>query len=41
MNDVVQLIEFNKLDVRAEEFRQLCLRYGNASLHEKLVSACG
>ncbi len=35
LNDVVQLIELN---VRAAEFRQLCLRYGNLSLYEKLVS---
>jgi hypothetical protein len=41
MNDVVQLVDLNGLDVRAGEFRQLCLRYGNGSLYEKLVSACG
>ena len=41
LNDVVQLIEFNGLDVRAEEFRQLCLRYGNVSWYEKLVTTCG
>jgi hypothetical protein len=41
LNDVVQLIESNKLDVRTEEFRQLCLRYGNASLYERLVTTCG
>ena len=40
MNDVVQLIELSQLDVRTEEFRQLCLRYGNISLYEKLVAAC-
>jgi len=41
MNDVVQLIEFKRLDVRSGAFRELCLRYGNASLYEQLVNACG
>jgi hypothetical protein len=40
LNDVIQLIEANGLDTQAEEFRQLCLRYGNSSLYERLLSAC-
>jgi hypothetical protein len=40
MNDVIQLIEANGLDIRTDEFRQLCLRYGNGSLYENLLNAC-
>jgi hypothetical protein len=41
LNDVVQLIELNRVEVRTEEFRQLCLRYGNVEWYERLVVACG
>jgi predicted nucleotidyltransferase len=41
MSDVLQLIELHRMNVRTEEFRELCLRYGNVSLYEKFVAACG
>ncbi|MBI5384260.1 MAG: nucleotidyltransferase family protein [Verrucomicrobia bacterium] len=39
LNDVVQLVELNRVDVRADEFRRLCERYGNLKLYEDIVRA--
>lgn len=37
MDDVAHLILANRVDVRSEWFRQLCLKHGTAELHERLL----
>lgn len=41
MNDVVNLLVNNRVDVRAEQFRQLALKHGTSEIYEKLVAVCG
>jgi predicted nucleotidyltransferase len=36
-NDVLELLRINRVDTSAEDFKQLCLRYGNQKLYETLV----
>ncbi|MBI4430566.1 MAG: nucleotidyltransferase [Candidatus Omnitrophica bacterium] len=37
--DVIHLIQANRLDVRLEEFKDLCLSYGTKDLYEKLAES--
>jgi hypothetical protein len=37
LEDVVILVEVNKVDVLSDEFRSLCDRYGNKSVYEQIV----
>jgi hypothetical protein len=41
LTDVVQLAEANGLDVRAEAFRALCLKYATPEIHDRIVGAFG
>ncbi len=41
LTDVVQLAEANGLDVRAEPFRALCLKYATPEIHDRIVRAFG
>lgn len=41
MDDVLTLIQRNRLDVRSAEMRQLIEKYGDAELYEKILHACG
>jgi predicted nucleotidyltransferase len=35
--DVIQLVNINKVDVRSDDFKTLCERYGNSKLYETIV----
>ena len=35
--DLINLVRFNKVDVAKDEFRALCLQYGNQALYDKIV----
>ncbi|MDB6031074.1 MAG: hypothetical protein JWM16_1412 [Verrucomicrobiales bacterium] len=37
LDDVVILVEVNKVDVLSDEFKQLCERYGNSAVYEQIV----
>lgn len=37
MHDILSLIEINKMDMRTEKFRQLCEKYANLEVYEKIV----
>jgi hypothetical protein len=39
LTDVVQLALANRLDVRGEPFRALCLKYATPEVHERIVRA--
>jgi hypothetical protein len=41
LTDVVQLADANALDVRAEPFRALCLKYATPEIHDRIVRAFG
>ncbi|MGH7319304.1 MAG: hypothetical protein ACRELA_06720 [Candidatus Rokuibacteriota bacterium] len=41
LTDVTQLVEANRLDVRAEPFRALCLKYATQEIYERIVQAFG
>lgn len=36
--DIGELIKANKIDIKSNEFRNLCLRYGTKELYEKIVT---
>lgn len=35
--DLVNLIRIGQFDLKSEEFRQLCLKYGNLGIYERLI----
>ncbi len=35
--DIVSLVKLNNVNARAEEFRQLCLKYANESIYHKIL----
>ena len=35
--DIIDLIRNNKVDIKSEEFKELCLKYGNESLYKRIV----
>lgn len=35
--DIVDLIRNNKVDIKSEEFKELCLKYGNEPLYQRIV----
>jgi predicted nucleotidyltransferase len=35
--DVFQLVNLNKIDVRSDDFKKLCERYGNSKLYETIL----
>ena len=37
--DVVNLVELNHMDLGGEKFRQLCERYGNEKIRDKIIAA--
>lgn len=39
-DDVIRLVQINKLDVNDPEFRELVLRHGTSELYEKLQRLC-
>lgn len=39
LNDVVMLVLKNGLDIRAEKYKKLFLKYGNADLYAKTLRA--
>jgi len=40
LDDVIHLINANRLDIRSVEFRQWVEKYGNDQLYEELLNAC-
>ncbi|MBD3421777.1 MAG: hypothetical protein GF398_16810 [Chitinivibrionales bacterium] len=38
--DICQLVSANDIDIEAGEFRDWCLKYGNADLYKRIRSAC-
>jgi len=40
MPDIVDLIKANKIEVRKDSFRELCLKYGTKDLYDKILSRC-
>jgi predicted nucleotidyltransferase len=36
MADIVYLIDANQIDVKSDQFRQLCLRFGTEQIYEQL-----
>ena len=40
MADIVELIGVNKIEVRKDSFRDLCLKYGNKELYDKILERC-
>ena len=39
--DIVRLVDVNGLDVRADDFRRLCEKYGSMALYERIVQTLG
>jgi hypothetical protein len=37
LSDIIELIKANKLNVKNEEFKNLCLRYGTGELYHKIL----
>jgi len=37
MTDLTKLVRFNRLDVRAHPFKELCLKYGNESIYDRIL----
>lgn len=37
--DIVNLIKVNKIDIRNESFKELCLKYGTDELYKKILEA--
>lgn len=35
--DIVDLIRNNKVDIKSEEFKELCLKYGTESIYERIL----
>ncbi len=35
--DIVELIKSNKLDVRSNEFKEICMKYGTQQLYDKIL----
>ncbi len=40
-DDVIRLIQANRLDINASEWRQLFLKHGTSEFYEKIRRACG
>ena len=40
-DDVIRLIQANRLDINAPEWRQLFLQHGTSEFYEKIRGACG
>jgi predicted nucleotidyltransferase len=38
--DIVMLIQVNKVDVAADGFKELCLKFGNDYLYQKIIEHC-
>ncbi|MSR76996.1 MAG: hypothetical protein EXS63_02045 [Candidatus Omnitrophica bacterium] len=38
--DILEMIEANRLNVRTEKFKKLCLNYGSRELYEKILQHC-
>jgi len=36
LNDILELISFNKMDVRSKEFKDLCLKFGTEELYKEI-----
>lgn len=41
MLDILRLVEKNRINVGAEEFRKLCLKFGSADLYDDIVRKSG
>lgn len=41
LSDIVDLIKQNRFDYLNDSFRQLCLKYGNLKIHQKIIEALG
>lgn len=37
--DIINLIRINKVDVKSEKFKELCLKYGTQELYEKILDS--
>lgn len=35
--DIAELIKVNKIDIKSDEFRELCLKYGTEELYNKIL----
>ena len=36
LRDIIELIKQNKIDIRSESFHELCLKYGNEEIYQKI-----
>lgn len=37
--DIINLIRINKVDVKSEKFKELCLKYGSQELYQKILDS--
>ena len=37
LRDIINLVQINRIDVRTESFRGLCLKYGTQEIYDKIV----
>ncbi len=37
--DIINLIRINKIDVKSQDFRQLCLKYGSEEIYNKILES--
>ncbi|MDP3789325.1 MAG: nucleotidyltransferase [Candidatus Omnitrophota bacterium] len=40
MSDIIDLMRANKIDVKKDNFKELCLKYGNKDLYDKIFNRC-
>lgn len=40
MSDIIELIRANKIEVKKNSFRELCLQYGTKDLYDKILKRC-
>ncbi len=40
MPDIIDLVKVNKIDVKKDRFKELCLKYGTNNLYDKILDRC-
>jgi len=38
--DIINLVQINNVDVKNNEFKELCLKYGTEDLYKKILDYC-
>ena len=38
LRDILELVAINKVDIKSDDFKNLCLRYGTPELYQKILS---